>query len=97
MGVVTSTVMGVGGLIIGVIVILVVVATLNGANLLTTGSAEANITRDLTTNFSTGLTEIGNKIPTILLIVAVVFLFGALVLLMRNANAMGIGGAGGSL
>ena len=33
-GVVTSTVMGVGGLIIGVIVILVIVSTLNNADLL---------------------------------------------------------------
>jgi hypothetical protein len=94
MGVVTNTIYGVGGLIIGTIVILVVVQTLNNASLLGSGTAEANITSDLTANFTTGLTEVGNKIPTILLIVAVVFLFGALVLLIRNANLMGVGGAG---
>jgi hypothetical protein len=94
MGVVTNTIYGVGGLIIGTIVILVVVQTLNNASLLGTATAEANITSDLTTNFTSGLTEVGNKIPTILLIVAVVFLFGALVLLIRNANLMGVGGAG---
>ena len=97
MGVVTSTIMGVGGLIIGTIVILVVVATLNGANLLTTGSDEANAVGNLTSNFTTGIGEVSKKVPTILLIVAVVFLFGALVLLIKNANAMGIGGQGGSL
>jgi len=97
MGVVTNTIYGIGGLIIGTIVILVVVQTLNNASLLGTGTAEANITRDLTANFTSGLTEVGNKLPTILLIVAVVFLFGALVLLIRNANLMGVGGAGGSL
>ena len=91
-GIVTSTVMGVGGLIIGTIVILVIVSTLNGASLLTTGSAEANASANLSTGFTDGLGQIANKIPTILLIVAVVFLFGALVLLVRNANAMGIGG-----
>jgi len=97
MGVVTSTVMGVGGLIIGVIVILVVIQTLNGASLLTTGSTEANAVTNLSSNFTSGIGDIATKIPTILLIVAVVFLFGALVLLVRNANAMGIGGGGGSL
>ena len=96
-GVVTSTVLGVGGLIIGVIVILVVVSTLNNADLLTAGSVEKGAVGNMTANFTDGLDNISTKIPTILLIVAVVFLFGALVLLIRNANAMGIGGSGGSL
>jgi len=95
MGVVTSTIYGIGGLIIGTIVILVVLQTLNNASLLGTATSEANITSDLTANFTTGLANVGNKIPTILLIVAVVFLFGALVLLIRNANLMGVGGSGG--
>ena len=95
-GVVTSTVMGVGALIIGVIITLVIVQTLNDASLLGTATSEANLTSRMTTNFTSGLDEIGNKIPTILLIVAVVFLFGALVLLVRNAKQMNIGG-GGSL
>ena len=97
MGVVTSTIYGVGGLIIGTIVILVVVQTLNNASLLGANTAEANATNALTANFTTGIANVGNKIPTILLIVAVVFLFGALVLLIRNANLMGVGGGGGSL
>ena len=95
-GVVTSTVMGVGGLIIGVIIILVITSTLLGANLLTAGGTEDNAATNLSSNFTEGIGNIASKIPTILLIVAVVFLFGALVLLVRNANAMGIGG-GGSL
>ena len=49
---------------------------------------------NLEKNFTTGLTEVGNKIPTILLIVAVVFLFGALVLLIRKAQEMGIDNSG---
>ena len=187
-GIVTSTVMGVGGLIIGIIVMLVVIQTLNDADLLTdaptnslsivnesfggvaqgiwlnsttftlasansstdqftitdvynitTGTGtilpSANYTVDsatgiiqnatdleypnvtvsysfvftgtvpdekastnrLTTNFTTGIDNIGDKIPTILLIVAVVFLFGALVLLVRNARTMTSQSAGGSL
>ncbi|MAH48475.1 hypothetical protein CMI37_21800 [Candidatus Pacearchaeota archaeon] len=91
-GVVSNTVMGVGGLIIGVIVMLVVIQTLNDASLLGTSTEEANVTSRLTTNFTQGIDNISSKIPTILLIVAVVFLFGALVLLIRNAKSMGVGG-----
>ena len=95
-GVVTNTVMGVGGLIIGVIIILVIVSTLTNANLLSSGSAEETATNNMKANFTSGINNISEKIPTILLIVAVVFLFGALILLVRNANTMGVGG-GGSL
>ena len=42
-------------------------------------------------NLTSGIDNISEKIPTILLIVAVVFLFGALVLLIRNAKQMGVG------
>ena len=169
-GVVTSTVMGVGGLIIGTIIILVITSTLLGASLIsndvitttsesgawlnsttytvaqsgaigftgltitgannytgatplviltdnftvsgagftnsslltysnltinysfTQNSDEVKSTNNVEGNFTEGIGNIASKIPTILLIVAVVFLFGALVLLVRNANAMGIGG-----
>ena len=88
--------MGVGALIIGVIVTLVIVQTLNDASLLGSGTSEATAVTDLTANFTTGIGNVGNKIPTILTIIAVVFLFGALVLLMNQARQMGVGG-GGSL
>lgn len=90
-GVVTNTVMGVGGLIIGVIIILVITQTLLNANLLGTGDANQTAI-DLQGNFTKGIDNISTKIPTILLIVAVVFLFGALVLLVRNSKEMGVGG-----
>ena len=93
-GIVTGTVMGIGGLIIGVIVILVIVSTLNNADLLTTGTVEKGAVGNMTANFTSGLDNVSAKLPTILLIVAVVFLFGALVLLVRQASAMGIGGGG---
>lgn len=54
-------------------------------------SGEESVTNDLRANYSSGLTEVGNKIPTILLIIVVVILFGFLVLLIRNANLMGVG------
>jgi len=94
-GVVTSTVLGIGSLIIGVIITFVIISTLDDASLLTADSQEDNATEDLITNFTSGIGEVGNKIPTILLLVAVVFLFGALVLLVRQSKAMGLGGGGG--
>ena len=94
----TSTVMGVGGLIVGVIVILVLTTTILTANLLgTTDSTENLSVWGMQDNFTTGINNVATKVPTILLIVAVVFLFGALVLLVRQASAMGIGGGGSSL
>ena len=95
-GVVSDTVQGVGGLIIGVVIILVIVSTLLGANLLTSGTIYANAANAMSGNFTAGIDNISAKIPTILLIVAVVFLFGALVLLVSRSRQMGIG-AGGSL
>jgi hypothetical protein len=81
-GVVTATVMGVGGLIIGVIVILVITSTLLGANLLTASSTEEYAVENMSANFIQGIDQISMKIPTILTIVAVVFLFGVLILLV---------------
>jgi len=95
--VVTNVILGVGALIIGVIVTFVIVSTLNDASLLTTNSAEQNATDRLIANFTTGIDNVGDKIPVILLIVAVVFLFGALVLLVQQSKRMGLGGGGGGL
>lgn len=89
-GIVTNTVIGVGSLVIGVIVIFVVVQTVLDANLLSAGTMNDSSV-GLANNFSIGVSEIAGKIPTILLIVAVVFLIGALVLLMRNSSFIGAG------
>ena len=97
-GVVGDLINGTGGLIIGVIVILVIVSTLLGANLLTSGSEYDNVSERLAQNFTEGIDKVSSKIPTILLIGAVVLLFGVIVLLVRQSQAMGIGGTrGGSL
>ncbi len=59
-------------------------------------SSTQNATDNLILNFTEGIDEVSKKIPTILLIVAVVFLFGALVLLVQQSRRMGIG-SGSSL
>ena len=95
--VVSNVVAGIGGLVILVIITFVIISTLNDASLLSTASSEQNATDNLIANFTAGIDEVSKKIPTILLIVAVVFLFGALVLLVQQSKRMGIGGGGGGL
>lgn len=56
-------------------------------------TTEQDSVEGLKANFTTGIGDVGDKIPTILLIVAVVFLFGALVILMRQAKSAGMGGS----
>jgi len=95
-GVVSDLISGTGGLVILVVVILVVVSTLLSANLLTSNDRYDNASKDMAYNFTTGINNVSEKIPTILLIGAVVLLFGVIVLLVRQSQSMGIG-TGGSL
>lgn len=95
-GVVGEIVDSTGGLIISVVLILVVLSTLLGANLLTANSSESNATTRMMGNFTAGIDNISAKIPTILLVAAVVILFGVLVLLVQRAKAM-TGGNSGTL
>jgi len=95
-GIVGDLVAGTGGLIISVVIILVVVSTLLGANLL--GAGEYNSTaQDMAKNFTLGIQNVSTKIPTILLIAAVVLLFGVLVILVARSKQMGTGGGSGTL
>lgn len=93
-GLVGGLIAGVGALIIGVIVTLIVVSTLINANLLT--GEEQGAATNLSSNLTAGISEVALKIPTIMLIAAVVLLFGVLVFLVARSKQMGIGG-GGSL
>jgi len=94
-GVVSSLISGVGGLVILTVVILVVVSTLLGANLLT--GVYEGAAGNMSANFTKGIDNVSSKIPTILLIGAVVLLFGVIVLLVKQSSAMGIGAGGASL
>jgi len=96
-GVVGDLISGTGSLIITTVVILVVISTLLGASLLTAGSVYDSAAYGMASNFTAGIDNVSSKIPTILLIGAVVLLFGVIVLLVRQAGAMGIGAGGASL
>jgi hypothetical protein len=96
-GVVGDLINGTGGLIVATIVTLVIVSTLLGANLLTSGGMYDTVADSMSANFTTGIDSVSGKLPTILLIGAVVLLFGVILLLVRQSQAMGIGGGGASL
>jgi multisubunit Na+/H+ antiporter MnhC subunit len=91
-GLITGLIFGVASLVIGVIIAFVIVSTLTGADLLTTGSQEANATTRLSGNFTEGVDNVSSKIPTVLLVAAIVLILGVLVLLVGAWQRMRIGG-----
>lgn len=94
-GLVNAQIMGIGMLVVTTVVMLVLVSTLLGANLLTTGSEYANVSNRMGTNYTAGIDQISSKIPTIMLIFAVVFLFSGLIFLVAYAVRMSRGMGGG--
>jgi hypothetical protein len=93
----TITVAGVVGLIFLIIVSLVLLSTVIGADLFTSGSDEHLAAGNLSSNFTSGVGNIASKIPTIMLVVAVVILIGALAVLYQIASRGGLFGSRASL
>ena len=91
-GLITGLVFGVASLVIGVIIAFVIVATLGNAGLMTTDSAEENATDNLIVNFTTGVNNISGKIPTVLLVAAIVLILGVLAILVGVWSRMRMGG-----
>ncbi len=91
-GLITGLVFGVASLVIGVIIAFVIVSTLDDASLLTADSAADNATERLIGNFTEGVDEVSDKIPTVLLVAAIVLILGVLALLVGVWQRMRIGG-----
>ena len=85
-GLITGLVFGIASLVIGVIVAFVIVDTLTGAGLLTTDSASYNAVGNLSANFSAGVNNISSKIPTVLLVAAIVLILGVLAIQIGRAS-----------
>lgn len=96
-GLITGLVFGIVGLVVGLIIAFVIIQTLNNASLLGTATAEQNATTDLIGNFTTGIGNVSSKIPTILLIAAVVLLLSVLLILWGLYKKMNVGGGGSEL
>ena len=93
-GLITSLVFGVASLVIGVIIAFVIVSTLTGAGLLTSGSAEETAANSMAANFTAGVDEVSSKIPTVLLVAAIVLILGVLAILVGVWQRMRLGGGG---
>jgi len=91
-GLITGLVFGIAALVIGVIVALVITSTLSNAGFFTTSSAEQNATTQITSNFTTGINSVSNKLPTVLLIAAIVLILGVLAVLVGVWQRMRMGG-----
>ena len=96
-GLITGLIFGVASLVIGVIIAFVIVSTLTGANLLTADSEQDNATDRLVANFTAGVDNVSGKIPTVLLIAAIVLILGVMVFLVAQWQRMRLGGGGTSL
>ena len=94
-GLITGLVFGIASLVIGVTIAFVIVSTLTNANLLTSGSTEDNAVGNLSSNFSAGIDNVSSKIPTVLLVAAIVLILGVLSLLVGVWQKMRMGAGGG--
>jgi len=92
-GLVTGLVMGIAGLVIGVIIAFVIINTLVGSNLLTGNPTEEYAVNYTAGNFSLGINQVASKLPTVLLVAAIVLILGVLAVLVGVWNRMRTGGA----
>lgn len=90
-GLVTGLVFGIASLVIGVIIAFTIVSTLDDSGILTADSLEDNSTRALRTNFTLGVNEVSEKVPTVLLVAAVVLIIGVLAVLVGVWQRMRMG------
>ncbi len=93
-GLITGLVFGIASLVIGVVIALIIVSTLDNASLLTAGSSEAQAVTDMAGNLTSGIDEISAKIPTVLLIAAIVLILTVLAVLVGVWQRMRMGGGG---
>jgi len=91
-GLITGLVFGVASLVIGVIIALVIVSTLTGAGLLS-GTEQTAVT-DMSANFTEGIDNVSSKLPTVLLVAAIVLIIGVLAILVGVWQRMRMGGSG---
>lgn len=92
-GLISGLVFGIAGLVIGIIIAFVIISTLVNSNLLTANSAEANSVGNLSTNFTSGVNNVSTKIPTVLLVAAIVLILGVLAVLVGVWQRMRMGGS----
>lgn len=94
---VSGTILGVLGLVLIIFVVLFALSALNPASFFTAGSGSANATTNLQNNVTYGVSQFGQYIPTVMLVLGVVFVLSGLLVLVLYIRRMQIGGQGGGL
>ena len=77
------------------IAVFLALSSLQNAGIFTAGSQSANDTNVIIKNITTGTTNFFAQIPTIMTILGIVALIGAIVLIIYFVSRMGGGGKGG--
>ena len=79
---ISSTVVGFLVLIFVIFAVLFGISALNPSSFFAAGSANANATNTLTSNLTTGVSQFGQYIPTVMIVLGVVLVMSAIVLLI---------------
>jgi Na+-transporting methylmalonyl-CoA/oxaloacetate decarboxylase gamma subunit len=94
----------VGGVVMGVMVLIFLIfavlygiSALNPSSFFAVGSADANATANLQNNLTSGVSQFGKYIPTVLLVLGVVLVLSAIVILIIYVRRMQGGGMSGGL
>lgn len=88
LNVISGTVIGFMILIFLIFAVLFGISALNPSSFFTAGSTEANATIDLTQNLTSGVSQFGGYIPSVMKVLAVVLILAAIVLLVFYVNRM---------
>lgn len=94
-GLVTGLIFGIASLVIGIVVALIIVSTLTGAGLLDNTGLSTYLNQsvgNLSSNFTSGINSVSAKIPTVLLVAAIVLILGVLAVLVGVWQRMRMGG-----
>ena len=93
---ISGTVVGFLVLIFVIFAVLFGISALNPSSFFAAGSANANATNALTANLTSGVSQFGYYIPTVMIVLGVVLVMSAIVLLIlyikRTQSATGSGG-----
>lgn len=90
-----GTVVGFMVLIFLIFAVLYGIAALNPSTFFATGSGSANATLGLQNNLTTGVQNLGNYVPTIFTVLAVVLVLAGIVILILYVRRMQGGASGG--
>ena len=85
---ITGLVIGIMVLIFTVFAVLFGIAKLNPSSFFTAGGADANATRDLQQNLTSGVSQLGGYIPTVLVVLGVVLALSGIVILIAYVRRM---------